>query len=160
MAPVGIKSPSVGIPFCTLCENPRAAGIDKGGVVPRIVRSAETQSVTSGPADDNGRRDGRPNGSLPDKAVMLPRPQAQEDHQPCGGQYPGEPVHQERALCSPGTRFRSPAREESVRLRVFRRIGTFLCKHGRQFLRLLMGMFAPASWARGTEQRHHPAPRS
>jgi hypothetical protein len=40
----------------------------------------------------------------------------------------------------------SPAREESVRLRVFRRIGTFLCKHASQFLRLLMRMFARDDW--------------
>jgi CheY-like chemotaxis protein len=50
------------------------------------------------------------------------------------------------ALCSPGTRFRSPARGKSVRLRLFRRVGTSLCKHGRQFLRLLMGMFADREW--------------
>ena len=36
------------------------------------------------------------------------------------------------ALCSPGTRFPSPAREESVRLRAFHRIGAFRCNHGRQ----------------------------
>jgi hypothetical protein len=39
----------------------------------------------------------------------------------------------DEALCSPGTRFPTPAREESVRLRAFRRMGTFLCNHGRQF---------------------------
>ena len=46
------------------------------------------------------------------------------------------------ALCSLRTRFRSPAREERARRRAFRRIGTSLCTHGRQCLRLLMGMFA------------------
>jgi hypothetical protein len=30
----------------------------------------------------------------------------------------------------------------NARWRAFRRIGTSLCRHGRQFLRLLMGMFA------------------
>src|SRR5450631_3785790 len=63
------------------------------------------------------------------------------------------------ALCSPRTRFPTPAREESVRLRAFHRIGGFRCNHSRPFLGLLMGMFADFLGPRGPEQRHHPDPR-